>query len=80
MIKYYLITAEKEPSSVNIQTSLGRFLSEDDYAELQKQLYQKSQEKSEIPHFGELLQWSFTQKKEYDKALRQAKALDRQFE
>ena len=80
MIKYYLITAEKEPSSVNIQTSLGRFLSEDDYAELQKQLYQKIQEKSEIPHFGELLQWSFTQKKEYDKALRQAKALDRQFE
>lgn len=80
MIKYYLITAEKEPSSVNIQTSLGRFLSEDDYAELQKQLYQKIQEKSDIPHYGELLQWSFTQKKEYDKALRQAKALDRQFE
>ncbi len=80
MIKYYLITVEKEPSSVNIQTSLQRFLSEDDYPELQKQLYQKIQEKTDIPHYGELLQWTFTQKKEYDKALRQAKALDRQFE
>jgi tetratricopeptide (TPR) repeat protein len=80
MIKYYLITVEKEPSSANIQTSLQRFLSEEDYPELQKQLYQKIQEKSDIPHYGELLQWTFTQKKEYDKALRQAKALDRQFE
>jgi tetratricopeptide (TPR) repeat protein len=80
MIKYYLITVEKEPSSANIQTSLQRFLSEEDYPELQKQLYQKIQEKTDIPHYGELLQWTFTQKKEYDKALRQAKALDRQFE
>ena len=80
MIKYYLITVEKEPSSANIQTSLQRFLSEEDYPELQKQLYQKIQEKMDIPHYGELLQWTFTQKKEYDKALRQAKALDRQFE
>jgi len=80
MIKYYLITVEKEPSSANIQTSLQRFLSEEDYSELQKQLYQKIQEKTDIPHYGELLQWTFTQKKEYDKALRQAKALDRQFE
>jgi tetratricopeptide (TPR) repeat protein len=80
MIKYYLITAEKEPSSINIQTSLQRYLSEDDIAELQRQLYQKIQAKPEIPHYGELLQWTFTQKKEYDKALRQAKALDRQFD
>ena len=80
MIKYYLITAEKESSSVNIQTSLQRFLSEADYDELQRQLYQKIQEKATIPHYGELLQWTFTQKKEYDKALRQARALDRQFE
>lgn len=80
MIKYYLITAEREPSSINVQTSLQRFLAEDDYAELQRQLYQKIQEKTTIPHYGELLQWTFTQKKEYDKALRQARALDRQFE
>ena len=80
MIKYYLMTAEKEQNSRNIQTSLQRYLSEDDYPELQKQLYQKIQEKTDIPHYGELLQWTFVQKKEYDKALRQAKALDRQFD
>lgn len=80
MIKYYLQAAEKEPSSINIQTSLQRYLTEEDYPELQKQLYQKIQEKTDIPHYGELLQWTFTQKKEYSKALRQAKALDRQFE
>lgn len=80
MIKYYLLTVEKEKTSFNVQTSFQRFLSEDDYPELQKQLYQKVQEKSDVPYYGELLQWTFTQKKEYDKALRQAKALDRQFE
>lgn len=80
MIHYYLQAAEKEQSSINIQTSLQRYLTEDDYPELQRQLYQKIQDKTDIPHFGELLQWTFTQKKEYGKALRQAKALDRQFE
>ncbi|HMT51916.1 MAG: tetratricopeptide repeat protein [Saprospiraceae bacterium] len=80
MIRCYLISVEKEANSFNTQTSLQRFLTEDDYTELQKQLYQKIQEKPDIPHFGELLQWTFIQKKEYDKALRQAKALDRQFE
>jgi tetratricopeptide (TPR) repeat protein len=80
MIKYYLMTAEKEGTTANVQTSLQRFLGQDDYTELQKQLYQKIQEKSDKPYYGELLQWTFTQKKEYDKALRQAKALDVQFE
>ncbi|MBC7885188.1 MAG: tetratricopeptide repeat protein [Saprospiraceae bacterium] len=80
MIKYYLLTAEKEQNSINIQTSLQRFLTEEDYDELQKQLYLKIQEKPDIPHYGELLQWIFVQKKDYSKALRQAKALDRQFE
>ncbi len=78
MIKYYLITAEKDNNTSNIQTSLQRFLGDDDYLELQKQLYKKIQELPDVPQFGELLQWAFMQKKEYDKALRQAKALDRQ--
>lgn len=78
MIKYYLIVAEKDKNSFNTQTSLQRFLGEDDHIELQKQLYKKIQEQPEVPQYGELLQWSFMQKKEYDKALRQAKALDRQ--
>ncbi|MFN8337479.1 MAG: hypothetical protein U0T36_00500 [Saprospiraceae bacterium] len=40
---------------------------DDDYTELQKQLYQKIQENTDRPHYGELLQWTFIQKKEYDK-------------
>ena len=80
MIKYYLMTAEKEGTTANVQTSLQRFLGQDDYVELQKQLYQKIQEKPDKPYYGELLQWTFTHKKEYEKALRQAKALDIQFE
>lgn len=79
MVKYYLVTAEKEKNSYNTQTSLSRYLPEDQYIELQKQLYAKIQEGTESPVYGELLQWSFMQKKEYSKALRQAKALDRQF-
>jgi tetratricopeptide (TPR) repeat protein len=79
MIKYYLVTAEKEKNSYNTQTSLSRYLPEDQYLELQKQLYSKIQEVTDSPVYGELLQWSFIQKKEYSKALRQAKALDRQF-
>ncbi len=80
MIKYYLITVEKEQNSLNVQTSLQRFLADADYVELQKQLYERIQAKPEAISYGELLQWSFVQKKEYGKALRQARALDRQFE
>ncbi len=78
MIKYYLIAAENENSTFNVQSSLQRFLADNDYAELQRQLYQKLQEKPEMYQYGEMLQWAFTQQKQYDKALRQAKALDRQ--
>ncbi len=78
MIKYYLIAAERENSTFNVQSSLQRYLDKNDYAELQRQLYQKLQEKPEMYQYGEMLQWSFTQQKQYDKALRQAKALDRQ--
>ncbi|MBK9733639.1 MAG: tetratricopeptide repeat protein [Saprospiraceae bacterium] len=63
MIKYYLITAEKEQNSLNVQTSLQRFLTENEYIELQKQIYHKIQEKPDISHYGELLQWTFIQKK-----------------
>ncbi len=80
MIKYYLITSVNEANSLNTQTSLSRFLPETEFPELQKQLYAKIQDGIATPVFGELLQWTFTQKKEYSKALRQAKSIDRQFE
>ena len=63
MIKYYLITVEKEQNSLNVQTSLQRFLADADYVELQKQLYERIQAKPEAISYGELLQWSFVKKK-----------------
>jgi tetratricopeptide (TPR) repeat protein len=80
MIKHYLIQADTERNTYHIQTSLSQFLPENQYEELQKQLYAKIQEGGNTQPYGELLQWSFLQKKEYGKALRQAKALDRQLE
>ena len=79
MIKYYLIQVQKDQNSMNVQMSLQRYLQESDYPELQKQLYELVQSNVDVPYYGELLQWTFMQNKEYDKALRQAKALDRQF-
>ncbi|MCB0660906.1 MAG: tetratricopeptide repeat protein, partial [Saprospiraceae bacterium] len=80
MIKYYLLVAEKDQNILNVQMQLQRFLQDDDYPELQKQLYELVQSHQDVPYYGELLQWTFMQKKEYDKALRQAKGLDRQFD
>ncbi len=80
MIKYYLRAADKNNAASNVQISLQRFLSEADYPELQKQLYTKIQESKNNPIFIEMLEWSFLQNKDYTKALRQARALDRQLE
>ncbi len=80
MINYYLRAADKNNAASNVQISLQRYLTEDDYPELQRQLYLKIQESNNNPIFIEMLEWSFLQKKEYTKALRQAKALDRQLE
>jgi tetratricopeptide (TPR) repeat protein len=80
MIRYYLVAAERDANTINIQTSLQRFLAEEDYQELQAQLYKKIQEKPDVYQYPELLQWSFVHKKEYGKALRQARAIDRQLD
>ena len=50
---------------------------EEDYLELQTQLYDKIQDQPDATQFIELLQWNFVQKKDYKNALRQAKALDK---
>lgn len=77
MIKYYIKAAEKDGVSENVLISLQRFLPETDFPELQKQLYAKIQEDNTLPVYSEMLEWSFLQQKDYVKALRQARALDR---
>ena len=57
---------------------LQRYLAtEEDYDELQAQLYEKIQENNEVVEFPELLTWVFIQRKDYKNALRQVKALDK---
>ncbi len=78
MLENYLNSLDNNPSRLNsIQTIFQRYLVEDDYLELQTQLYERIQTNEEAVHFPELLTWVFIQKKDYKNALRQVKALDR---
>lgn len=79
MIEQYLNSIADDPTKTGtVQTLLSRYLSPADFEELQAQLYERIQ-KTENPDFIELLAWSFVQTKDYKSALRQYKALDRQF-
>jgi len=78
MIKYYLKSIENNPSKLpNLKTMMQRYLvTEEDYDELQTQLYDRIQEDDDVVEYPELLTWLFIQRKDYKNALRQVKALD----
>jgi tetratricopeptide (TPR) repeat protein len=77
MVEYYLNSIEADPGKLgSVQTILARFLSPQDFPELQTQLYARIQ-KDENPDMVELLAWSFVQRKDFKSALRQYKALDK---
>jgi tetratricopeptide (TPR) repeat protein len=79
MIKYYLESVNDNPNNlVSVKTLLQRFLPNEEYDELQTQLYTQIQENPESLEFPELLSWLFIQKKDYTNALKQLKAVDRQ--
>ena len=78
MIEQYLHSLHANPDRLdNIQNLLQRTLHKDDYPELLEQLYVFIQDYPETDHFPEMLAWTFIQQKDYSKAMRQAKALDR---
>ncbi|HHM20964.1 MAG TPA: tetratricopeptide repeat protein [Bacteroidetes bacterium] len=79
MIENYLNTLAAYPDRLNtVERQLQRYLfGEEDYAELQAQLYERLQDDPDAVQFIELLQWNFVQKKDYRNALRQAKAIDK---
>jgi len=79
MIENYLATLSTFPERrTTIERQLSRYLgTEEDYLELQTQLYDRVQANPDATQFVELLQWNFIQKKDYRNALRQAKALDK---
>jgi len=81
MIEYYLNSLSANPTRLSsIKTLFQRYLEEEDYTILQKQLYERIQEDREVVYFPEMLSWVFIQKKDYKNAFRQERALDRQLE
>ena len=79
MIQNYLNgpTAITERIS-SVQNYFAKYLhGEEEYEMLRKQLYTKVQTSPENIFYPEMIQWVFITRKKYDKALRQAKALDR---
>lgn len=79
MIEYYLNSVEANPSRMaSVKTLFQRYLSEEDFQDLQAQLYERIQEDREITIYPELLSWVFIQRKDYKNAFRQVRALDRQ--
>jgi len=79
MLHYHLSSATDNPNKLNhLKTTFQRSLKEESsYDTLKIQLYERIQDQPENPVYPELLQWAFVQGKEYDKALRQARSLDR---
>jgi tetratricopeptide (TPR) repeat protein len=78
MINSYLNSLAANPGRLtNLQTLFQRYLAEEDYVELQTQLYTRIQEERESTHYAEMLTWVFIHKKDYRGALRQVKALDK---
>lgn len=81
MIEHYLNSLSANPNQLNsMKTIFQRYLIEDDYEELQIQLYSRVQEAPDVIQYPELLSWVFIQKKDYKNALRQDKALDRKLD
>ncbi|MEM9821036.1 MAG: hypothetical protein AAF985_08185 [Bacteroidota bacterium] len=82
MINSYLNSLSNNPKSRirSLKQLFEQYLAEEDYFELQSQLYTRIQEEPEVSYYPELLTWVFIHKKDYKSALRQAKALDRQLD
>ncbi len=77
MIDGYLNSLAENPSRLNsLKTTFQRYLAEEDFDELQIQLYDRIQKSPDATYYPELLSWVFIQRKDYRNALRQVKALD----
>ncbi len=78
MIENYLNSLQANPDRLgNLQTLFQRYLLEEDFRELKRQLYERIQTNEAELHYVELLTWVFIQEEDYANALRQVRALDR---
>lgn len=82
MIHYYLRSQMATMDRItSAQNHFVRYLyEEDDYEILRTKLYEFLQNDPDNLFFPEMIQWVFIQNKQYDKALRQARALDMRLE
>lgn len=81
MLDEYLNCLLKSPNMLkNVKNMLQRELDEEGFAKLQTKLYERLTDYPDVAQYPELLMWSFISQKQYDRALRQARALDRQYE
>lgn len=78
MIESYLNSLDENPDRLDrIKTTMQRYLADEDYKELQKQLYTRLQSNENAIYYPEMLAWVFIQKQDYRNAFRQVRALDR---
>lgn len=81
MIENYLNSLSVNPNRLNsLQTIFQRYLSEEEFDELQAQLYERIETSPDEIQYPELLGWVFIQRKDYINAIRQAKLLDRKLD
>ena len=78
MIEYYLLSLKTQPKNINrVKNNLARYITEEDYLDLEQQIFIQIQEDEASTIYPELLEWLYIQQKDYKNALRQVKALDR---
>ncbi len=78
MITNYLLSLQNTPARLNsLKTIFQRFFGDDDFQELQAQLYEKINDNPDDAVLLELMAWVFVQKKDYKNAFRQVRALDK---
>ncbi|MEL6988234.1 MAG: tetratricopeptide repeat protein, partial [Bacteroidota bacterium] len=78
MIQYYLNSLDQNPARMSsLKTLFERYLNKEDFTILKSELYNRIQEDENALHFPEMLSWVFIYSKDYNGALRQARALDK---
>lgn len=79
MIENYLDYIQYSPQQMsNVQNILQDYVDDDDtYREMQRLLYQRIQSNPDLVFYNEMLIWLFIQKKDFESAFIQAKALDK---
>lgn len=81
MIIAYLDAVDDRPNRVNsVKSSFQRNVADDQIPKLKELLYKRINDDPDDASYPELLEWVFIHSKDYKKAFRQARSLDRQFE